>query len=151
MLVALSKAYSGYVSHSEIYRGTAKTESLYKPGDKVEVIVLSVDKTNRDIDLSMKIPVYDKTRNWKVGTQVQGTITDINPHGIWVNIAPGIDGRLLDQNIKEERSGLFGLGGMKKPTMQTGMTIVATIISIKPDRKNPDKMNYELQYVRAVK
>jgi small subunit ribosomal protein S1 len=66
------------------------------PGQSVDVIVLSVDPTNKRISLGMKQahpnPWEVVAGKYPVGTIIEGTIRNITDFGIFIGIDEGIDG-----------------------------------------------------------
>jgi small subunit ribosomal protein S1 len=70
--------------------------SLYKVGDEIEVLLVSLDKENRRMSLSVKQlsknPWEQVTEQFTVGQKIKGTISNITDFGIFVQLLPGIDG-----------------------------------------------------------
>ncbi|HEV2916515.1 MAG TPA: 30S ribosomal protein S1 [Candidatus Babeliales bacterium] len=70
--------------------------SLYKVGDEIEVLLVSLDKENRRMSLSIKQlsknPWEQVTEQFTVGQKIHGTISNITDFGIFVQLLPGIDG-----------------------------------------------------------
>ena len=68
----------------------------FKVGQEIEVLVVSLDKENRRMSLSIK--QLDKNpweaieEQFKVGQHIKGTISNITDFGIFVQLMPGIDG-----------------------------------------------------------
>lgn len=151
VFVNLSPTITGRVKHNEVYRGSAKTEDLFKSGDNVVVKVLSVDPNRHSVELSMKIPEYDPAAKLKHGAIVEGVVASQQSYGYFVTIAPGIDGLLRHADIPEVSTGFLGLGGKAKPTIAVGMRLQIRIVSIGADRKNPNKTVYGLEYIRQLK
>lgn len=69
---------------------------LVQPGQKLEVVILSVDKDKGRVALGLK----QKTPNpwdqiemkYPVGTRVKGKIVNLLPYGAFIEIEPGIEG-----------------------------------------------------------
>lgn len=72
--------------------------SLYKTGDKVEVLVLEVNKDEGKLNLSVKRLTPDPWKNildrYPLESVVSGQVTRIAPYGVFVQIEPGIEGLL---------------------------------------------------------
>ncbi|QQG47844.1 MAG: S1 RNA-binding domain-containing protein [Candidatus Woesebacteria bacterium] len=151
VFVNLSPTITGRVKHNEVYRGGTKTEDLFKAGDNVIVKVLSVHPSRHSVELSMKIPEYDPSAKLKQGAIVEGIVASQQSYGYFITIAMGIDGLLRHENIPEVSTGFLGLGGKAKPNIAVGMKLQVKIIAIGPDRKNPAKTVYGLEYVRQLK
>jgi small subunit ribosomal protein S1 len=96
--VEIAKGVEGLVHISEI-SWTDRIDDIkrhYKVGDQVEAVIVSLDKENRRMSLSIKQlqdnpwkQLHDK---FKVGDKIKGTISNITDFGIFVQIMPGIDG-----------------------------------------------------------
>ncbi|MGB8467550.1 MAG: S1 RNA-binding domain-containing protein, partial [Candidatus Babeliales bacterium] len=96
--VEIQKGVEGLVHISEV-SWTDRIDDLrkyFKVGDEVEALVVSVDKENRRMSLSIKQlqdnPWKKLHERFKVGDHVKGTISNIADFGIFVQILPGIDG-----------------------------------------------------------
>ncbi|HBS47720.1 TPA: 30S ribosomal protein S1 [Candidatus Dependentiae bacterium] len=74
----------------------AHPNELFKKGDAVEAVVLSIDPDNRKISLGIKQlkddPWKDIEQRYPVGTVVEGTITKITNFGAFVKFQDGIEG-----------------------------------------------------------
>lgn len=70
--------------------------SLYKVGDIIDVLLVSLDKDNRRMSLSIKQlsknPWEQVTEQFTVGQKIKGTISNITDFGVFVQLLPGIDG-----------------------------------------------------------
>lgn len=98
LFVELLKGVEGLVHISEV-SWTERISDLrkhYKVGEEVEVLVVSVDKENRRMSLSVKQleqnPWEALTQEFQVGQRIKGTISNIADFGMFVTIKPGIDG-----------------------------------------------------------
>ncbi len=98
LFVELTKGVEGLVHISEI-SWTDRINNLaqrYNVGDMIDVIVVSLDKDNRRMSLSVKQlesnPWQTLDQNFKVGQRITGSISNITDFGIFVQLIPGIDG-----------------------------------------------------------
>lgn len=98
LFIEVDKGVEGLVHISEI-SWTDRISDLhkfYKVGDKIEVVVVSLDKENRRMSLSVKQleknPWDAIEEQFPVGTKIKGKISNITDFGIFVQLAPGIDG-----------------------------------------------------------
>lgn len=96
--VEIQKGVEGLIHISEI-SWTDRIDDLkkyFKVGDEVEAVIVSIDKDNRRMSLSIKQlqenPWKKLHERFKVGDHVKGTISNIADFGIFVQIMPGIDG-----------------------------------------------------------
>ena len=68
----------------------------YKVGDKVEALVVSLDKENRRMSLSVKQleknPWDAISEQYEVGQKITGKVSNVTEFGIFIQLAPGIDG-----------------------------------------------------------
>lgn len=98
LFVEIEKGVEGLVHISEI-SWTDRISNLadkYSVGEKIKVLVVSLDKENRRMSLSVK--QLDKNpwdavgEKFNVGDKITGTISNITDFGIFVQLMPGIDG-----------------------------------------------------------
>lgn len=68
----------------------------YKVGDKVEALIVSLDKENRRMSLSVKQleqnPWDAISEKYEVGQKISGKVSNVTEFGIFIQLAPGIDG-----------------------------------------------------------
>ncbi len=98
LFVEVIKGVEGLVHISEV-SWTDRINDLhnkFKAGQEIEVLVVSLDKENRRMSLSIKQldknPWEHVEEQFKVGQHVKGTISNITDFGIFVQLMPGIDG-----------------------------------------------------------
>jgi small subunit ribosomal protein S1 len=98
LFVEVQKGVEGLIHISEI-SWTSRINDLnkhYAVGDEVEAVVISLDKDNRRMSLSIKQldknPWEAVAQEFKVDERVKGTISNITDFGIFVQLKPGIDG-----------------------------------------------------------
>jgi len=127
VFVALTPLVTGRVKHNEVYRGRYKTEELFKSGNRVVVKVLSVNQTERKVELSMKIPMYESLTQLRTGQSCKGRVVAVTQLGAFIELAPALDGLLPTQDFPK-RSGFLGLGG--PPKIEAGMTLGVKVTSI---------------------
>ncbi len=81
---------------------------IYKQGDKVEAVILAIDKDNKKISLGIKqlskIHGIDIEQEYPVGSIVEGEVSKITNFGAFVKLPTGIEGlvhisELSDQNV----------------------------------------------------
>ena len=92
----------GMIHISELAFGRVEhPQDILAVGQQVEVSVLRIEKTNNPrhperIALSIRAlepdPWRDVLTDYPVGTQVQGTVSRVEPFGAFIELAPGIDG-----------------------------------------------------------
>lgn len=99
IFVDLGGVMDGLVHVSDLSWGrVSHPEELYKPGDKVQVVVLDYDLDTRRVTLGIKQlqpNPWEAPPEWlKVGEVVEGTIVAIADYGLTVEVIPGIEGLL---------------------------------------------------------
>lgn len=68
----------------------------FKVGDVVEALVVSLDKENRRMSLSIKQleknPWDAISEQYEIGQKIKGKVSNVTEFGIFIQLAPGIDG-----------------------------------------------------------
>jgi small subunit ribosomal protein S1 len=87
----------GLIHISELdWRHVEHPSDVLNLGDEVEVEVLSVDRERQRIGLSRKRllpdPWHQVVENLKVDDVVEGTVTNVVPFGVFVDIGEGVEG-----------------------------------------------------------
>lgn len=87
----------GLLPVSELSWGrTGKVGDMLSTGQRVEVLIKSLDWENRRISLSLKDtlpnPWDSAAQNWPIGTYHTGTVSRLAPFGAFVTLGDGIDG-----------------------------------------------------------
>jgi (E)-4-hydroxy-3-methyl-but-2-enyl pyrophosphate reductase len=124
----------GLIHISELSWSRVKHPSeVVKPGNKVEVVVLSVDKDKRKISLGLKQllpePWTAAGDKYKVGDIVEVKVLRFSNFGAFVELEPGIDGLVHISQISDKR--------ISKPAdvLNIGEVVKAKIIDIKTEEK----------------
>ena len=69
---------------------------FYKVGETIEALVVSLDKENRRMSLSIKQleknPWDAISEQYEVGQKIKGKVSNVTEFGIFIQLAPGIDG-----------------------------------------------------------
>jgi small subunit ribosomal protein S1 len=98
--VKLEDGVEGLVHISEMSwtRRVNHPSELVKSGDKVEVVVLEIDKEKQEISLGMKQaeanPWDLAAAKYPPGTVIEGVVRNLTSYGAFVEIEEGIDGLL---------------------------------------------------------
>lgn len=124
----------GLIHISELSWSRVKHPSeVVKPGNKVEVVVLSVDKEKRKISLGLKQTMPEPWSvagdKYKVGDVLDVKVLRFSNFGAFVEIQPGIDGLVHISQISDKR--------ISKPSdvLNVGETVKAKITDIKLEEK----------------
>jgi small subunit ribosomal protein S1 len=76
-------------------------------GQEIDVIVISLDKENRNIKLGVKQLTEDPWKNfndtYRTGSPVEGEVSSITDFGIFVKVPGGIEGLIHKTNLIENR------------------------------------------------
>lgn len=98
LFVEIAKGVEGLVHISEV-SWTDRISDLskkFKVGEPIEVLIVSLDKENRRMSLSIKQleknPWETIDKQFSIGQKIKGTISNITDFGIFVQLMPGIDG-----------------------------------------------------------
>ncbi len=98
LFIEVQPGIEGLVHISEV-SWTERINDLhkhFKVGDTVEALVVSLDKENRRMSLSVKQleknPWEAISEQYEVGQKIKGKITNVAEFGIFIQLAPGIDG-----------------------------------------------------------
>lgn len=99
VFVDLGSVIDGLVHVSDLSWGRiSHPEDLYKPGDKIQVVVLDYDPETQRVNLGVKQLYpnpWEVPPEWlQLGAVVEGTIVAIADYGLTVEVYPGIEGLL---------------------------------------------------------
>ena len=87
----------GFLHISEVsWKRLDKLSDIYKVGDHIKAVIVSLDEAKRNVKLSIKKleedPWATVANEFKVNDEVEGTVTKVLPYGAFVEIKPGIEG-----------------------------------------------------------
>jgi len=136
LFVEVAPEVEGLVHISEVSWTDRITDlnRLYKLNDELEVLVVSLDKENRRMSLSIKQlgknPWEAVNEEFKPGQTIKGKISNITDFGIFVQLLPGIDGLV-------HISDLSWTEHIEHPSdrYKIGQEVEAVILSIDKDNK----------------
>jgi small subunit ribosomal protein S1 len=103
--VELEPGVEGLIHQSEFSwkERWAKAKDFLKIGEEVEVKILSFQRAEEKIALSLKRvrenPWEEAAREYKPGARVKGTVTNLVPFGAFVRLSSGIEGLLRTADI----------------------------------------------------
>jgi small subunit ribosomal protein S1 len=107
---------------------------LLKKGEKVDAIVLHVDKANHRISLGLKQVQQDPWQaavpeKYKVGMDVQGKVIRTTDFGAFVELEDGVEGLLHVSELSHER--------VNKPedVVQVGQELILKVIKLDPEER----------------
>ena len=98
-----------HVSDMSWTKKVAHPSEMVKKGDKLQCVVLSVDKEKKRIALGKKQLLSDPWRDdipmrYGIGTIVDGTVTKITNFGVFVELEDGLEGLLHVSELTEDRA-----------------------------------------------
>ncbi|MEI6125908.1 MAG: 30S ribosomal protein S1 [Pseudomonadota bacterium] len=110
IFIGLDEGIDGLVHISDI-SWTQKIKhpaEMYKKGDMVKAVVLSIDKENERFSLGVKQlepdPWEDVPKKYRRGQVVKGTITNVTDFGIFLEIEDGVEGLVHVSEISEDKA-----------------------------------------------
>jgi small subunit ribosomal protein S1 len=108
----------------------------FQTGQEVEIMVIGLDKENRNIRLGIKQLSEDPWKSfaetYKPGTQVEGEVSSITDFGIFIRVPGGIDGLIHKSNLSENRDETPE-DAIKK--YHEGDKIKAIVLEIQPEKQ----------------
>ena len=124
----------GLIHLSELsWKRVSHPSELLKPGERIDVYVLSVDPNERKIALSLKRtqpePWDTITDQYQLGQVVHGTITQITSFGAFARLEDGIEGLIHVSELAEGRV------AHPRNVVKEGDSMDLKVIRIDPARK----------------
>ena len=107
--VELEPGLDGLIHLSEMSwsKKVRKPADLLKPGDEVEVVVLSVSPSDKRISLGLKQiagdPWDEVEKNYPVGAIVEGPVTQLKQFGAFVQVTENVEGMIHVGDIVNEK------------------------------------------------
>jgi small subunit ribosomal protein S1 len=105
--VELEPNLEGYIKQNDFSwtKRTKHPHELFKQGDPVKAVVLSIDEDKQRIYLGIKqlteSPWSQIKEKYSVGSVIAGTVSNITEFGIFVQIEDGIEGLIHNSKIPE--------------------------------------------------
>jgi len=108
-------------------------KKIVKEGDKVQVMVLGVDREKRKVSLGLKQLSKDPWETvvsaFPAGTTITGTVQKIMEFGAFVEVAPGVEGLVHISQVSTRRIGKVS------EVLKEGQTVQAKVLSVDLDKK----------------
>ncbi|MBL0058709.1 MAG: 30S ribosomal protein S1 [Elusimicrobia bacterium] len=131
--VEVAPGIEGLVHQSEFSwkeRGVKPKEAV-KLGDEVYVYVLSVNKAEEKMALSLKRagenPWVEAARQYRQGTRVTGVVTNMLPVGAFVRLPSGIEGMIRLQDLSWTKTYTH-----PKEVFRVGQEVEAVVLEVNP-------------------
>ena len=136
--IELEEGIDGFL-HGDDISWTKKIKhpgSELQTGQEVEIMVIGMDKDNRNIRLGIKQLSEDPWKNfaqtYKPGTLVEGEVSSVTDFGIFVRVPGGIEGLIHKTNLPENRDEAPE-DALKR--FHEGDKIKAVILELQPDKQ----------------
>jgi small subunit ribosomal protein S1 len=136
--IELEEGIDGFL-HADDISWTKKIKhpgSELQVGQDVEVMVISLERDNRNVRLGMKQLTEDPWRSfataYKSGSMVEGEVSSITDFGIFVRVPGGIEGLIHKSNLPENQEETPD-DAMKK--YHIGSKVKAVVLEMQPDRQ----------------
>ncbi len=134
--VKLEEGIEGLVHISEMSwtKRINHPSELVNIGDKIEVVVLGINKEKQEISLGMKqtqVNPWDQVAGkYPPGTMVEGTVRNLTNYGAFIEIEEGIDGLLHISDMSWTRK-----IGHPNEILEKGQRISCQVLNVDQDRK----------------
>ncbi|HEX6879463.1 MAG TPA: 30S ribosomal protein S1 [Terriglobales bacterium] len=134
--VELEPGVEGLIHISEMsWSKRARTAGdLVKPGESVEAIVLGVNTADRRISLGLKQtlgdPWVEAARKLALGSEVEGTVTNLMKFGAFVQLAEGVEGMVHVSEISAEKR-----INHPQDVLKVGQAVKVLVLAIDPEKR----------------
>ena len=134
--VKLEEGIEGLVHISEMSwtKRINHPSELVNIGDKIEVVVLGINRDKQEISLGMKqtqVNPWDQVAGkYPTGTMVEGTVRNLTNYGAFIEIEEGIDGLLHISDMSWTRK-----IGHPNEILEKGQKISCQVLNVDQDRK----------------
>ncbi|MCL1928420.1 MAG: 30S ribosomal protein S1 [Treponema sp.] len=136
--IELEEGIDGFL-HGDDISWTKKIKhpgSELSVGRELEVMVIAIDRNNRNIKLGIKQLTEDPWRNfaaaYKPGSQVDGEVSSVTDFGVFVKVPGGIEGLIHKSNLSENREE-SPEDALKR--YHTGDKITAVVLELQPEKQ----------------
>ncbi len=134
--VKLEEGIEGLVHISEMSwtKRINHPSELVQVADKVEIVVLKIDKDKHEISLGMKQtqanPWDQVAGKYPPGTMIEGTVRNLTNYGAFIEIEEGIDGLLHISDMSWTRK-----IGHPNELLEKGQRVRCQVLNVDQDRK----------------
>jgi small subunit ribosomal protein S1 len=134
--VKLEEGIEGLVHISEMSwtKRINHPSELVQIGDKIEVVVLGINKEKQEISLGMKQtqanPWDQVASKYPPGTMIEGTVRNLTNYGAFIEIEEGIDGLLHISDMSWTRK-----IGHPNELLEKGQRVVCQVLNVDQERK----------------
>lgn len=105
--VELEENFEGYIKQNDFSwtKRTKHPNELFKTGEKIKAVVLSIDEEKQRIYLGIKqlteSPWSHIKDKYSIGSVITGTVSNVTEFGIFVQLEEGIEGLIHNSKIPE--------------------------------------------------
>jgi small subunit ribosomal protein S1 len=122
-----------HISDLSWIKKVSHPSEVFKKGDKVDAVVLSVDKENKKITLGVKQlgqnPWENIEKLMPMGALVKGIVTKITAFGAFVELENGLEGLIHVTELSDQPFGKV------EEVISKGQEVTAKVIKIDPEHK----------------
>ena len=133
--VELEPGIDGLIHISDLswIKKVSHPSEVLKKGDKVEAVILSVDKESKKITLGVKQlsqnPWETIEKTLPIGSLVQGVVSKITAFGAFIELANGIEGLVHVTELSDQPFGKV------EDVVAKGEEVTAKVIKVDPEHK----------------
>ena len=133
--VELEPGIEGLIHISDLswIKKVSHPSELFKKGDRVEAVILSVDKESKKITLGVKQlstnPWESIERTIPVGSLVSGKVTKVTAFGAFVELENGIEGLIHVTELSDQPFSKV------EDVITSGKTVTAKVVKLDPEHK----------------
>ncbi|NWF55555.1 MAG: 30S ribosomal protein S1 [Syntrophaceae bacterium] len=153
IFIGIDEGIDGLVHISDVswVQRLKHPSEMFKKGQEVQAIVLSIDRENQRFSLGIKQiqknPWDDIHHRYRVGQMVKGKVTNVTKFGAFVELEPGIEGLVHISEISHQRV------EKAEDVVKAGNEIQAVVINVDPRRHKiglsiKDVERYQTQQTR---
>ena len=134
--VKLEEGIEGLVHISEMSwtKRINHPSELVSPGDKIEVVVLGINRDKQELSLGMKqtqVNPWDQVaQKYPPNTMVEGVVRNLTNYGAFIEIEEGIDGLLHISDMSWTRK-----IGHPNEVLEKGQKVSCQVLHVDQDRK----------------
>lgn len=133
--VELEPGIDGLIHISDLswIKKVSHPSEVFKKGDKVDAVILSIDKENKKITLGVKQlsenPWENIEKIMPIGALVKGVVSKITAFGAFVELENGLEGLIHVTEISDQPFGKV------EEVISKGQDVIAKVIKVDPEHK----------------
>ena len=131
----------GLVHISEIsWEKVDHPANYHQLGERIKVKVMDIDENNNKLNLSIKKlspdPWEQAVEKYPVGTVISGTVSRVEPFGVFINIEPGIDGLVHsskltgNENLQKGERVSVNVENVDKENKRMSLTLISNELPV---------------------